>query len=254
MQVGAQEGKLLFMSTNHVDRLEPALVRPGRVDVRYALGLCSTAQACDIIMHFYQAYTLQDPTPSHRSNPPAACAANARAHGSLLLTSCARTPTGDQRSRAAGQDGDGKDRGSDHDAAQHAVECKDADKGCDAASCGVATPAGNSAADSIGASKTGPVGAGAVKDLNNPGGASGLGRGTVLERTFVERVVKEARCDGQVSPAALQGHLMRYKQDPGGALAALPVFIQGLMDQRGLEHSSRVQLCHREMHVANAAS
>lgn len=34
--VAAQEGRMLFMTTNHLERLSEALVRPGRVDVRYA--------------------------------------------------------------------------------------------------------------------------------------------------------------------------------------------------------------------------
>jgi chaperone BCS1 len=37
--IGSQEGRLLIMTTNHVDRLDPALIRPGRVDVKLELGL-----------------------------------------------------------------------------------------------------------------------------------------------------------------------------------------------------------------------
>lgn len=36
-QVAAQEGRLLFLTTNHIDRLSSALIRPGRVDVRWGL-------------------------------------------------------------------------------------------------------------------------------------------------------------------------------------------------------------------------
>lgn len=32
--VGAQEGKLVFMTTNHVELLDHALIRPGRADVK----------------------------------------------------------------------------------------------------------------------------------------------------------------------------------------------------------------------------
>ena len=42
--VAAQQGRLLFMSTNHAERLDPALVRPGRVDVKVAFGLASSEQ------------------------------------------------------------------------------------------------------------------------------------------------------------------------------------------------------------------
>jgi mitochondrial chaperone BCS1 len=36
--VAAQEGRVVFMTTNHVDQLDPALIRPGRIDVVYELG------------------------------------------------------------------------------------------------------------------------------------------------------------------------------------------------------------------------
>ena len=32
--VAAQEGRIFFMTTNHIDKLDPALVRPGRCDVK----------------------------------------------------------------------------------------------------------------------------------------------------------------------------------------------------------------------------
>ena len=32
--VAAQEGRIVFMSTNHVERLDEALIRPGRCDVQ----------------------------------------------------------------------------------------------------------------------------------------------------------------------------------------------------------------------------
>jgi mitochondrial chaperone BCS1 len=51
--VAAQEGKLLFMTTNHVDALDPALIRPGRVDVRCEFSLCSREQARQIFLQFY---------------------------------------------------------------------------------------------------------------------------------------------------------------------------------------------------------
>jgi chaperone BCS1 len=37
--VGSQEGRLLIMTTNHVERLDAALLRPGRVDMKLELGL-----------------------------------------------------------------------------------------------------------------------------------------------------------------------------------------------------------------------
>ncbi|KAH6703028.1 hypothetical protein BKA61DRAFT_438083, partial [Leptodontidium sp. MPI-SDFR-AT-0119] len=36
--VGSQEGRVLIMTTNHTDRLDAALIRPGRVDMKLELG------------------------------------------------------------------------------------------------------------------------------------------------------------------------------------------------------------------------
>jgi ATP-dependent 26S proteasome regulatory subunit len=32
--VAAQEGRIFFMTTNHLEKLDPALIRPGRCDVK----------------------------------------------------------------------------------------------------------------------------------------------------------------------------------------------------------------------------
>ena len=39
--VRSQEGQILFMTTNHKERLDPALLRPGRADVHVKLNLAS---------------------------------------------------------------------------------------------------------------------------------------------------------------------------------------------------------------------
>ena len=51
--VAAQEGKVLFMTTNHADRLDPALVRPGRVDVQTQFGLASKHATRRLFLRFY---------------------------------------------------------------------------------------------------------------------------------------------------------------------------------------------------------
>jgi chaperone BCS1 len=48
----SQEGRVLFMTTNHPERLDPALVRPGRVDRKYELGLATGEQ----ILQHYKLY------------------------------------------------------------------------------------------------------------------------------------------------------------------------------------------------------
>lgn len=52
--VAAQEGRLLFMTTNHIERLNNALIRPGRVDVRCCLGPATRQQARDLFVSFYR--------------------------------------------------------------------------------------------------------------------------------------------------------------------------------------------------------
>ena len=51
--VAAQEGRLLFMSSNFPERLPASLVRPGRVDVCVPFGLCTAAQARKFVRRFF---------------------------------------------------------------------------------------------------------------------------------------------------------------------------------------------------------
>ena len=39
--VTSTEGRIVFMTTNYIDRLDPALIRPGRVDYQEYIGYCS---------------------------------------------------------------------------------------------------------------------------------------------------------------------------------------------------------------------
>jgi len=51
--VASQEGRLFFMTTNHLDKLDPALVRPGRCDVKVELRKASHKQATQLFDRFY---------------------------------------------------------------------------------------------------------------------------------------------------------------------------------------------------------
>jgi chaperone BCS1 len=51
--VAAQEGRALIMTTNHKDRLDPALIRPGRADVHTELGLVNAAAARRLFDRFF---------------------------------------------------------------------------------------------------------------------------------------------------------------------------------------------------------
>ncbi|NWX92150.1 BCS1 protein, partial [Nothoprocta pentlandii] len=51
--VASTEARIVFMTTNYVDRLDPALVRPGRVDLKQYVGHCSRWQLCRMFQRFY---------------------------------------------------------------------------------------------------------------------------------------------------------------------------------------------------------
>lgn len=52
--VASTEARILFMTTNYLERLDPALVRPGRVDVKEYIGWCSKRQVEQMFLRFYK--------------------------------------------------------------------------------------------------------------------------------------------------------------------------------------------------------
>jgi SpoVK/Ycf46/Vps4 family AAA+-type ATPase len=48
------EDRIIVATTNHPEKLHPALVRPGRFDLKLCLGNCSTSMYVDIISIFYE--------------------------------------------------------------------------------------------------------------------------------------------------------------------------------------------------------
>lgn len=51
--VVASEERIIFMTTNHLEKLDSALVRPGRVDYKVFLGNVTEAQAESMFLRFY---------------------------------------------------------------------------------------------------------------------------------------------------------------------------------------------------------
>lgn len=51
--VASSEERIIFMTTNHYDKLDPALIRPGRVDVHELLGDAVGEQAKRLFVKFY---------------------------------------------------------------------------------------------------------------------------------------------------------------------------------------------------------
>ncbi|KAF8153881.1 P-loop containing nucleoside triphosphate hydrolase protein [Crassisporium funariophilum] len=64
--VGSEEGKLFFATTNFIDHLDPALLRPGRIDRKIQYKLATKQQAAALFIRFYpESYTtLQSQTDS----------------------------------------------------------------------------------------------------------------------------------------------------------------------------------------------
>ncbi len=58
--VSSRDGRILFMTTNHPERLDPALLRPGRVDRKIELGFATFDQARRLYLWFYQGCGLTD--------------------------------------------------------------------------------------------------------------------------------------------------------------------------------------------------
>jgi mitochondrial chaperone BCS1 len=51
--VASAEGRMMVMTTNHIERLDPALIRPGRADVKLAFGNATAAQAGHLFARFF---------------------------------------------------------------------------------------------------------------------------------------------------------------------------------------------------------
>jgi chaperone BCS1 len=52
--VASGEERIIFMTTNHVDKLDPALIRPGRVDLAQLFDDASPVQAKTLFIRFYR--------------------------------------------------------------------------------------------------------------------------------------------------------------------------------------------------------
>ncbi|EJP61099.1 mitochondrial chaperone BCS1 [Beauveria bassiana ARSEF 2860] len=51
--VGSVEGRVLIMTTNHVNRIDPAVIRPGRVDKMVEFGLASREMLLELFRYIY---------------------------------------------------------------------------------------------------------------------------------------------------------------------------------------------------------
>ncbi|KRG00236.1 uncharacterized protein Dwil_GK26936 [Drosophila willistoni] len=52
--VASTEARIVFMTTNYLDRLDPALIRPGRIDVKEYVGHCTDHQLKEMFKKFFE--------------------------------------------------------------------------------------------------------------------------------------------------------------------------------------------------------
>jgi hypothetical protein len=227
LQVAAQEGRLLFMTTNHIERLAPALIRPGRVDVRCAFGAATRQQAHDLFVSFYA------------DMPPAAAAAAAAAgQGVTQASNHSEVAAADTAPPAEGGAG-GKQVASSaaavssrQEPAGGAAPRAEAESAATAANLtrqellklaqqfAAALPREQLRAEQH-SSGGNPPPVVAVADPEVPG-LAGAGPAVAKAATSGPQAEIAAEVPGVVagiSMAALQGHLMSYKRDPWGAVA-----------------------------------
>ena len=55
--VGSQEGRILFLTTNHIEKLPNALLRPGRIDKKVYFGLADKFQIEKLFLKFFPENT-----------------------------------------------------------------------------------------------------------------------------------------------------------------------------------------------------
>lgn len=60
--VASTEARIVFMTTNYIERLDPALIRPGRVDCKEYVGYCDRHQLEQMFKRFYGANSEEEQT------------------------------------------------------------------------------------------------------------------------------------------------------------------------------------------------
>jgi len=58
--VASGEERIIFLTTNHIDRLDPALIRPGRVDLAALVDDAVPEQARTLFTNFYENGRVND--------------------------------------------------------------------------------------------------------------------------------------------------------------------------------------------------
>lgn len=64
--VASQEGRVLIMTTNHLEKLDKALIRPGRVDMTVTFGLADTGMTAAIFRAIFAPLEADNPSKSNK--------------------------------------------------------------------------------------------------------------------------------------------------------------------------------------------
>ncbi|KAL6756916.1 BCS1 N terminal-domain-containing protein [Haematococcus lacustris] len=195
--VAAQEGRLLFMTTNHINRLSSALIRPGRVDVRVEFSHATKDQAARLFMSFY------DPSvPQHLGSP---------------LTQ-PDTQWTQQLGQGQGQgQGVGQEQGQEQGQGQSsklqvAGTAQAPESACEDATTDSSSSAGNDAA-------------------TLPQACVSRAKASAVSPAQLQHLAREfaaAVPEGLVSMAAMQGYLMSHRHEPGEAVAGVQAWLTSL--------------------------
>lgn len=51
--IAASDGRILFMTTNHIEKLDPALIRSGRIDLKIELGKLGKEESLNMVKSFF---------------------------------------------------------------------------------------------------------------------------------------------------------------------------------------------------------
>jgi len=193
--VAAQEGRLLFMTTNHVERLSSALVRPGRVDYRLEFRRAEQDQSRRLFLSFYQ------------SEPAAAAQAAPRGRAGTISA------------RLCG-DGDTNSSAADAGALGAAAAAADVAPAVSAAGGGDRTSNASPAAH--------PDHAPAKhRAVPSPGGGGGTAAASADVHTLADEFASLIPA-ASVNMAQLQGYLMQHKRDAAGAVRGVPAWLRSL--------------------------
>jgi len=195
--VQAQQGRLLFATTNKYSALDPALVRPGRLDLHIEFTLASKWQARELFKRFY---------PLDKTE---------RAAGST---------TGGTRDEYAALD--------PKPAAPVGEEVNVSEAGTKEASIDEATQSPPAATEDPSAVQRIPT----TGPLPNQRGRKAP-RLTSNELEDMSQQFADAIPEGELNMAQIQGHLMMYKTSPHDAILMTPRFVAFERERKRSEES-----------------